>query len=191
MTRTLTFALALTALALFTLLPVAAQGPNQGETQITPRAPAPAPLRIQPVTPPPAPARVEVQRPTQAPSYRGTQAPVVNPITFQGSETASRTNTAFGRGLHKLGRGILNTFTGFLEVPKRIAQVWRDTDPVTGAVVGGIEGLGWGLARTATGIYDIVTFPIPVPANYEPLMQPEFVMPELWGATIPGLAGDR
>ncbi|NUP88199.1 MAG: exosortase system-associated protein, TIGR04073 family [Candidatus Sumerlaeia bacterium] len=132
-----------------------------------------------------------IYAPSQAPTYRGSQAPIVNPYTFQDSEEVGRSNTTFGRQLHKLGRGLLNTLTGFLEVPKRIAQVWRDTDPVTGAVVGTIEGLGWGVARTATGIYDVVTFPIPVPANYEPMMQPEYVLPELWGATVPGLAGDR
>jgi len=136
-------------------------------------------------------ATTAIYAPDQAPTYRGAAAPVVNPYTFQDSEEVGRSNTTFGRQLHKLGRGIVNTFTGILEVPKRIAQVWRDTDPVTGAVVGTIEGLGWAVARTATGVFDVVTFPIPIPANYEPLMQPEYVMPEMWGATVPGLAGDR
>ena len=132
-----------------------------------------------------------VQAPSQAPAYRGSQAPVVNPYTFQDSEEVGRTHTTFGRQLHKLGRGLVNFITGPLEIPKRIAQVWRDTDPFTGAVVGGIEGFGWAIARSVTGIYDVFTFPIPVPANYEPLMVPEFVLPELWGATVPGFAGDR
>ena len=132
-----------------------------------------------------------VYTPDRAPANRGSQAPIINPHTFQDSEEVGRTNTTFGRQLHKLGRGVLNTFTGVLEIPKRIAQVWRDTDPVTGAVVGSIEGAGWAVARIATGVFDIVTFPIPVPPNYEPLMEPEYVLPELWGATVPGLAGDR
>jgi putative exosortase-associated protein (TIGR04073 family) len=158
MSRTLTLALCLVALA------TVAMGPAVAQTVFTP---------------------------DRAPTFRGSQAPVINPYTFQDSEEVGRTGTTFGRQLHKLGRGILNTLTGFLEVPKRIAQVWRDTDPITGAVVGTIEGAGWALARTATGLYEVVTFPIPVPANYEPLMEPEYVLPELWGATVPGLAGDR
>lgn len=172
MTRSLTLALATAALALFALIPTSAQERVERGVQVR------------------RPTR-EVERPAQAPPYRGSQAPVVNPITFADSEEVGRTQTQFGRGLHKLGRGALNILTGWLEIPKRIAQVWRDTDPVTGAVVGFFEGLGWGVARTATGFYDVVTFPIPVPANYEPLMEPEFVMPELWGATLPGFAGDR
>lgn len=138
-----------------------------------------------------ASAPVGAQGMRTPPGYRSADAPVVNPHTFSDSEEVGRTTTTFGRQLHKLGRGILNTFTGVLEVPKRIALVWRDSDPVTGLVVGGIEGAGWAVARTATGLFDVVTFPIPVPANYEPLMEPEFVLPETWGATIPGFAGDR
>jgi len=132
-----------------------------------------------------------VYTPEVPPTYRGTSTPVVNPNTFQDSETVSRSNTEWGRQLHKLGRGTVNLFTGWLEIPKNIAKVWRDTDPFTGLVVGGIEGFGWGIGRTATGIYDIFTFPIPTPANYEPLMQPEYITPRIWGATVPGIAGDR
>ena len=132
-----------------------------------------------------------VEPPSKAPRWRGDQAPAVNPATFQGAEETGRYGTTFGRGLHKLGRGVLNFFTGPLEIPKRMAMVWRDTDPVTGIVVGGIEGFGWFIARSMTGAYDVLTFPIPVPANYAPLMDPEFVLPEVWGASVPGFAGDR
>jgi len=138
------------------------------------------PAAAQGVTPPSGP-----------PHWRGAEPPVTNPHTFQDSEQTGRHGTAFGGQLHKLGRGIINTVTGPLEIPKRIAQVWRDTDPITGAVVGGIEGFGWAVGRSATGIYDILTFPIPVPDNYAPIMEPEFILPQLWGATVPGFAGDR
>jgi hypothetical protein len=36
------------------------------------------------------------------------------------------------------------------------------------------------LARTVAGIYEIFTFPIPIPLHYQPLIQPPYVwQPEL------------
>ena len=47
-----------------------------------------------------------VEPPSEAPRWRGDQAPAVNPATFQDAEEAGRYGTTFGRGLHKLGRGV-------------------------------------------------------------------------------------
>ena len=86
---------------------------------------------------------------------------------------------------HKLGRGTVNLLTGWIEIPKNIAKRWREYDPFTGFIVGGCEGAAWGLGRTATGAYDMVTFFLPIPEDYQPLMEPEFILPGLWGASIP------
>ncbi|MCX7624763.1 MAG: exosortase system-associated protein, TIGR04073 family [Candidatus Sumerlaeaceae bacterium] len=96
-----------------------------------------------------------------------------------------REGSAFGKMQHKLGRGLANIFTGVVEVPKNISREWRKSDPVTGVIVGGVKGVGWAAARLAVGVYDTVTFPIPVPANYEPLMQPETPLPSVWGEQLP------
>ena len=85
----------------------------------------------------------------------------------------------------KLGRGVGNILTGWIEVPKNIAVNWEKTDPFTGLVVGSIKGIGWSWTRTVSGIYDVFTFPFPVPENYRPLMEPEFVLPSIWGAPLP------
>jgi len=96
-----------------------------------------------------------------------------------------RESSAFGKMQHKLGRGLANVFTGVVEVPKNISREWRKSDPVTGVIVGGVKGVGWAATRMAVGVYDTVTFPLPVPANYEPLMQPETPLPSVWGEQLP------
>lgn len=96
-----------------------------------------------------------------------------------------RDESCFGQMQHKLGRGLVNLFTGVVEIPKNISREWRKTDPATGVVVGGVKGVGWAATRMAVGAFDTVTFPVPVPANYEPLMLPEYPLPDVWGEQLP------
>ncbi len=93
--------------------------------------------------------------------------------------------SAFGRMQHKLGRGFANLFTGVVEVPKNISREWRRSDPATGVIVGGVKGVGWAATRMAVGAFEIVTFPVPVPPNYEPMMLPETPLPDVWGEQLP------
>jgi putative exosortase-associated protein (TIGR04073 family) len=88
--------------------------------------------------------------------------------------------------MHKLGRGVVNVLTCWVEVPRNVAIEWERTDPATGVVLGIVKGFGWGFARLATGVYEVFTFPFPVPANYEPMIEPEFVITDVWGDPIPG-----
>ena len=74
-----------------------------------------------------------------------------------------RDQSAFGKMQNKLGRGLSNMFTGFVEVPKNISREWRKSDPATGVIVGGVKGVGWGFTRFATGAYETFTFPVPAP----------------------------
>ena len=100
-------------------------------------------------------------------------------------EDVYRENSDIDKMFHKLGRGVVNIFTGWIEVPKNIAQEWRKTDPFTGTVVGLIKGIGWGVARTFAGFYEVISFPFPVPKNYEAIMEPEFILPTVWGERLP------
>ena len=81
--------------------------------------------------------------------------------------------------LHKLYRGVVNAATGFLEIPNQISQTWKLKGPGEGLTLGFAKGIGYAIARSVSGAYDIVTFPIPAPAAYQPIMQPEFVFSEL------------
>ncbi|MFH1856317.1 MAG: exosortase system-associated protein, TIGR04073 family [Candidatus Omnitrophota bacterium] len=77
--------------------------------------------------------------------------------------------------LTKLGRGIVNTATGWLEVPKRIYNTAKDENVMVGITVGTAKGIGWGVTRTAVGIYEVVTFPFPIPTGYKQIIDPEYV----------------
>lgn len=72
----------------------------------------------------------------------------------------------------KLMRGLANTFQGILEVPRNINNTTETRGLLTGATVGLGQGLGYGVLRTLVGLYEVVTFPIPVPSGYAPIIQP-------------------
>ena len=51
--------------------------------------------------------------------------------------------------------------------------------PWAGFTWGLLRGVGYGFIRTAGGVYETVTFPVPAPADYRPIMVPEYVfLPE-------------
>ena len=43
-----------------------------------------------------------------------------------------REQTEVGKMFHKLGRGVTNVLTGWIEIPRNIAETWKKTDPFTG-----------------------------------------------------------
>ena len=96
-----------------------------------------------------------------------------------------REKSDVGKMMTKLGRGFVNVLTGWIEIPKNIAETWKETDPFTGFVVGTVKGMGWGWARTCTGFYDITTFLFPVPEDYESLIEPAYILPSIWGEPLP------
>ena len=75
----------------------------------------------------------------------------------------------------KLLRGVVNIATGWLEIPKQMYNTSVDQNPLLGLTWGTVKGVGFGVGRTLVGVYDTVTFPIPVPGEYEPVVQPEYV----------------
>src|SRR6185295_14742280 len=75
----------------------------------------------------------------------------------------------------KLVRGVANLSTGWVELPKQIYVVGTNEGWVAGVFRGPFDGLGMFFARTIAGAYEILTFPVPVPPRYQPMVQPEFV----------------
>ncbi|MFC1631458.1 exosortase system-associated protein, TIGR04073 family [Candidatus Omnitrophota bacterium] len=84
----------------------------------------------------------------------------------------------FADPIRKLGRGLANAVTGVVEIPKKVILISKNDNPVLGLTWGWIKGAAVGLLRTAAGVYETVTFPIPAPADYEPMISPEFVFEE-------------
>lgn len=76
----------------------------------------------------------------------------------------------------KLTRGVANVLSGLIEVPLTIGEEWKaSNNALVGIVAGTFKGLAWAVCRTGSGIYDILTFPIAVPENYQPLFKPDYV----------------
>ena len=80
--------------------------------------------------------------------------------------------------VRKLGRGIANTFTGFLELPQNIVDVAEDEGALAAVNYGIARGMAMTFLRTAVGVYETVTFLVPLPWEYEPILEPEFMMGE-------------
>lgn len=78
----------------------------------------------------------------------------------------------------KFVRGLANLTTGWAEVPKQIFRQTADGPYVLGTLQGIVEGVGMSFTRTSAGLYDLVTFPVPLPWHYRPLFEPEFVWEE-------------
>ena len=68
--------------------------------------------------------------------------------------------------IHKMGRGVVNVLTGWLEVPKQIDIGFHSANPLAGVVTGALKGLNLTILRTGVGVYEAVTFPIPYPKHY-------------------------
>lgn len=76
----------------------------------------------------------------------------------------------------KLGRGLVNILTGWIELPKNIYETSVESNPLAGITIGLAKGLGMTVVRTGAGIYETVTFPFPLPQEYKPILEPEYVL---------------
>lgn len=76
----------------------------------------------------------------------------------------------------KLSRGVANVFSGFLEVPRTMGEEWKiSKNAAVGLFAGFFKGIVLGVVRTGSGLWDVLTFPIAVPKDYEPLYKPDYV----------------
>ncbi len=75
----------------------------------------------------------------------------------------------------KLGRGVANTLTGWVELPKNIYSASVSDNAFAGITLGLARGAGMTIVRTGAGLYEIVTFPFPLPQDYRPILEPEYV----------------
>ena len=75
----------------------------------------------------------------------------------------------------KLGRGIANTASGWLEIYHQMEETTKKDGPLAGVTTGSIKGVLKATYRTLIGAYETATFFIPVPAGYEPIIYPEYI----------------
>jgi len=76
--------------------------------------------------------------------------------------------------LRKLGRGVSNLLFGVVEIPNQYTKAVSLHGGASGVTYGLPKGLTRWIGRELTGVYEIITFPIPFPKGYQPVMKPEF-----------------
>jgi len=75
----------------------------------------------------------------------------------------------------KLVRGLANVCLGFLEIPRNIHNTTQEESLLAGWTVGVGKGLGYTVMRMGVGVYEVITFPFPLPKDYVPVVTPEYV----------------
>lgn len=60
----------------------------------------------------------------------------------------------------KAERGFMNAAFGWTEIPKRIVNKTKESNPVSGLLIGAWQGTCKAFARTASGVSDLATFPM-------------------------------
>lgn len=77
----------------------------------------------------------------------------------------------------KFGRGLSNTAFGWFEIINEIGNESDRHGPIIGFPSGIIRGIVFGIGRTAAGIFELVTFPLPnrPHEDYGPIVLPESV----------------
>jgi len=76
----------------------------------------------------------------------------------------------------KLGRGVVNVLTGWLEIPNKISEEAKNSNAVQGLLVGTVKGAGYTVAREGTGALETATFVFP-PYD-KPMMEPKYAFKE-------------
>ncbi len=77
----------------------------------------------------------------------------------------------------KLGRGLGNAVFGWVEVLNQPQLMVKAGQRWPVALGGGVpKGIFFGLARTLVGLYEVLTFPAPIPDDFKPIIEPEFVI---------------
>jgi len=125
----------------------------------------PAEPEPQPAPPPAvAPAPV-VQTPAQS------EVTTMTSSVTTTYESAGREYTAGD----KLARGLANVLTSPLELPRNVQNMTEEQGVLVGWTGGMAQGIGMTALRIIVGAYEIITFPIPFPEDYAPVIEPEFV----------------
>lgn len=95
-------------------------------------------------------------------------------LTAMGTSAWAAGSTAERIAL-KAARGVDNTVLGLVaEWPKTIYYESKAHGVPYGATVGAVQGLAVGVFRTGVGLFELLTFPVPVPSDYRPILSPQF-----------------
>lgn len=80
----------------------------------------------------------------------------------------------------KFARGAINIVTSPLEIPKQTRVYWKKGAEKTPHILvwvmsGIVKGVVETTKRFASGTWDVISFPVSIPADYEALLKPDYV----------------
>lgn len=84
-----------------------------------------------------------------------------------------------GTPLRKLQRGFLNVALCPIEISNELAKEVRNDTLPPSWFAGAGRGAFYAVGRALVGVYEMVTFALPYPAKYKPVLQPEFAWEKL------------
>ncbi len=103
---------------------------------------------------------------------------MIAPVMFAGSCGNTQAQTADmcnNDAWKKLGRGVCNLATFPLELFNQISKTNITDGPMAAFTWGLLKGVGMTAFRGLVGAYETITFPMPIPEGYKPILtDPEF-----------------
>jgi putative exosortase-associated protein (TIGR04073 family) len=78
----------------------------------------------------------------------------------------------------KLARGVTNVATGWMELPRSVYVKGRDKGALQGMTIGLLQGVGMTVVRTVAGAFEAISFLVPSPGFYDPLLERPLVWSE-------------
>jgi len=99
----------------------------------------------------------------------------VHPLPAPAAGENANSVTALASG--KFGRGLVNISTGWGEMIRCPKEIMRERGYLLGATWGPLKGIGMTVIRTVSGVCETALFFYPLPGNYDPFLEPEFVWP--------------
>lgn len=75
----------------------------------------------------------------------------------------------------KLGRGLANVITAPLELLREPYLLSQLEGGVAAVTVGLMRGIASAIIREAAGVFEVATFFLPIPKNFQPLVKPEYI----------------
>lgn len=78
-----------------------------------------------------------------------------------------------GDPVTKLVRGLANVAESPVELIASYQRLAVTNNPLLAVVGGSVWGAGAVVTRAVVGVYEIATFPFPIPPHYDPILRPE------------------
>ncbi len=75
----------------------------------------------------------------------------------------------------KLNRGLMNTMTGWVELPRQIIKSGHEKSWWVALPVGIPAGAMMAVGRTGVGVFEALLFIVPIDNSYDPILEPAYV----------------